>query len=128
MEKFLLNKENAKLLKEIENKYSLLGADTENRINYYLDGIQNKQLFENEYYFDEDIDVSIYNTDFRLENIKEEKIGEMLDSMNDKNLIIFTHEWIFNNIESESAAKYKIDEICKFAIKNGYKFEYPHKN
>ena len=72
--------------------------------------------------------ISIYNTDFRLENININNIDKMLEELQDKNLVIFTHEWIFDSIKSEVSIKYKIDKICKYAIKNGYKFEYPYRN
>lgn len=55
MEKFLLNKENARKLKEQIGEYSLLGADTENRLDYYLTEEQNRQVFMDEYYFDEEL-------------------------------------------------------------------------
>lgn len=128
MEKFLLNEKNAKLLKDSIKDYSLLGADTENRADYYLNEEQNKELFRSEYYYDENIKIAIYNTDFRLENISNKNIDKMLCKMNDKNLIIFTHEWIFDSIRNSIATKYKIRKICNYAIKHGYKFDYPYKN
>ena len=128
IEKFLCNSENAKELKEEIKDYTLLGADTENRLDYYLTEEKNKKLFESECYFDQDTKILFYNTDFRLENIENNNINKMLDSMQDKNLIIFTHEWIFDNVRSQVSIKYKINEICKYAIKNGYKFEYPYNN
>lgn len=58
------------------------------------------------------MNIAICNTDFRLENIIRNNIDKMLDEMKDKNLIIFTHEWIFDNIKSEISIKYKMNEIC----------------
>ena len=40
----------------------------------------------------------------------------------DKNLIIFTHEWILNNEN-----KNKINEICKYGTQNGYIYKFPEK-
>ena len=128
IEKFLLNEKNAKDLKERINDFSLLGADTDNRLDYYLNEEQNKELFQNEYYYDEDNKIEIYNTDFRLENISSKNINKMLSEMNDNNLIIFTHEWIFDNIKSSIITKYKIKKICQYAIKHGYNFAYLYKN
>lgn len=128
LEKFLLNEKNAKILKEGIKNFSLLGADTENRLDYYLNEEQNIELFKNEYYYDEDNKIEIYNTDFRLENISNKNINKMLSEMNDKNLIIFTHEWIFDSFKNSIATKYKIEKICKYAIEHGYSFDYPYKN
>ena len=128
LERFLLNEKNAKLLKDNIKDFSLLGADTENRLDYYLNEEQNIELFKNEYYYDEDNKIEIYNTDFRLENISNKNINKMLSEMNDKNLIIFTHEWIFDSFRNSITTKYKIEKICKYAIEHGYSFDYPYKN
>lgn len=128
LEKFLLNEKNAKILKDGIKDFSLLGADTENREDYYLNEEQNTKLFKNEYYYDEDNKIEIYNTDFRLENISSKNINKMLFEMNDKNLIIFTHEWIFDSFKNSITTKYKIEKICKYAIEHGYSFDYPYKN
>lgn len=116
IEKFLLNEKNAKRLKDNIKEFYLLGADTENRPDYYLNEEQNMEVFKKEYYYDENLEIEIFNTDFRLENISNKNINKMLCEMNDKNLIIFTHEWIFDSIKSSISTKFKIRKICNYAI------------
>ena len=119
MEKFVASKENIRALRYTENGIiGLLGADSIDRKNYYLSEEQNRNLFNKGVIYDKDIKITIYKTDLRLEKIEhiEEKLQEL---KNDKNLIIFTHEWTFREQES------KIEKICKYGIENRYNFEFP---
>lgn len=88
---FKSSKYNAKLL--VNSKYPIigfLGADTQNRENYYLNDTQNDELFKNDIYFDPDNNVFFFNTDSRIENMgytwKNQEINQ------DDTLYIFTHE------------------------------------
>ena len=89
---------------------------------------QNKKLFQQEYLYDDNTGITFYNTDIRIENIKLFKIDKILDESNDKNLIIFTHEWMFYGRKNRIFTKLKIEQICKYAKKRGYKFDYPYIN
>lgn len=128
IEKFLLNEENAKKLCDNNITINLLGADSENRKDYFLSEEQNKKLFQQEYLYDDNTGITFYNTDIRIENIKLFEIDKILDESNDKNLIIFTHEWMFYGRKNRIFTKLKIEQICKYAKKRGYKFDYPYIN
>lgn len=83
--------------KIINSKYpvkALLGADTINRADYYLNDEENKQLFELDTYYDEKDNITIYNTDIRVENMLYTWIDE--DILQDEVLVIFTHEALLN--------------------------------
>lgn len=82
---------------------------------------QNEKLFSQDYYNDDETGIYIYNTDYRIERI-EGKIESTSEMFKDKNLIIFTHEWILNNEN-----KNKINEICKYGTQNGYIYKFPEK-
>lgn len=62
-----------------------------------------------------------HNTDYRIEQMQGE-IKSTSEIFKDKNLIIFTHEWILNNEN-----KNKITEICKYGTQNGYIYKFPEK-
>ena len=67
---FKSTNENVRLL--VNSKYpisGLLGADTQNRDNYYLTNSQNEELFKNDIYYDNNNGVYFYNTDLRIENM-----------------------------------------------------------
>ncbi len=123
MEKFTCNKKNIIALANLEELpiTGLLGADTVDRTDYYLNKEQNEKLFSQDYYNDDETGIYIYNTDYRIERI-EGKIESTSEMFKDKNLIIFTHEWILNNEN-----KNKINEICKYGTQNGYIYKFPEK-
>ena len=125
IEKFLLNKQNAIKLSKISENLKLLGADTKDREDYFLNNYENDILFKNDEYYNEETDIIIYNTDLRIEKMDQFNIAKNLDELNDNNLIIFTHEWMFNGLKNRILTKLKIEEICKYAINNGYRFDYP---
>lgn len=126
MEKFTCNEENAIALKECElGIIGLLGTDSNDKQDYYLDENTNNKLFEEDYYYDDNNEIFIYNTDLRLENIK--KLKEELKKVeNDENIIVFTHEWVINSKRNIKERIY-LHEICKYAIRNNYKFKFPMK-
>lgn len=78
---------------------------------------QNEYLFKNEYYFDNSLKLFIYKTDIRLEKLN--NLNELQNIKKDKNLIIFTHEWLFPEQKS------KLEQICAWAIENEYSFQFP---
>ena len=91
LEKFLGNKKNINKL--ITNGVTgLLGADTNNRIDYFLDETQNNELFEKDILqFD---DIKIYNTDMRIEKWN---LVNKMEIQGDNLLVVFTHEWALNH-------------------------------
>lgn len=95
----------------------LLGADTIDRDNYYLSDSQNNELFEKGSYYDEELKVKIHTTDIRIENINDIEVT-LERNLNDKFLVIFTHEWLLN----EDDMKNKLIEICEILQKNKIKF------
>lgn len=120
MEKFVCNKNNAKVLGGVEYGITgLLGADTMGRQDYYLNKKLNYKLFEKEIYYDNSIGITIYNTDLRVEKI--ENVYEEIDKIKeDKNIIVFTHEGELNGEN-----KNKIVEICEITTQNGYIYDFP---
>ena len=122
IEKFICSKENVQAIYGLNNGITgLLGSDTIDRKNYYLNDKQNKKLFEKGYYFDKECDIFIYKTDIRVENIKD--IDYELENINgDKNLIVFTHEWKLYKENMD-----KIEKILDFAVKNRYTFKFLEK-
>jgi len=93
----------------------LFGADSSDRTNYYLSDKQNKRLQKNGYILDKEVNIPFYKTDIRLENV--EDMQEVKNVMEDKNLVVFTHEWKIDN-----EIKEKIKTICELAINNNYVF------
>ena len=121
LDRFNITLENAKAISNIEYGITgLLGADSADRENYYLNDEQSKMVHENEYYEDEDTNIYFFDTDLRIENMND-NMEEQLNSMSEDNdLIIFTHEWKLNNNIKE-----KINKICEWAVENGYVFSFP---
>lgn len=118
LEKFNSNKENIVEFSKCEKGITgLLGADTVDRKNYYLNSEQNQKLFKKGYLLDKDTKIFLYSTDIRIEKIID--IEEINALMNDKELIVFTHEW-----RIDEKIKERIIEICKLAIENNYVFEF----
>ena len=93
----------------------LLSAD-DNRNSYYLNKDKCTQLKVKGKINDSDI--VFLATDIRLENVKD--IKSKLNNK-DNELIVFTHEWLLNN----KINREKLEEVCKFAINNGYSFDFP---
>lgn len=119
LERFLLSNNNLNSINEDNyNIKGLLGADSFDRPDYYLDKEENKLLFTDDYYFDMDNNIFFYNTDIRIENIPYILINSELDKFKfDNNIILFTHEWNFNY--------QKLNKICLWLNRNYYRFDYP---
>lgn len=99
----------------------LLSAD-DNRKSYYLNEEQNKYLYSHDRWYDEELKLWMVSTDLRTEYVgsAKEKIKEFDTSAwnNQKDyLVIFTHEWALN-VENQE----KIEQFCKYAKENEYKF------
>lgn len=118
LDRFRGNKEIIKIFTENEvGLKGLLGADTQDRPNYYLSNEQNSILFEIGQYYDEELNLKFYSTDIRLENV--DNMNEVLkEKEKDSYLVIFTHEWLLQNDE----IKGKIIDMCEFAQTNNIKF------
>lgn len=117
IEKFVCSEEN--IIAMSKGNYGirgLLGADSENRINYYLNETENKKLFLNGYLYDNSSNIMIYATDLRLEKI-DDVVEFLSQHSDDKQLVIFTHEWAIN-----SEVLSKIEEVCNWAKENNYKY------
>lgn len=120
LEKFKANEQTVLALRDL-GIVGLLGADTDDRENYYLSEEKNQELFKSDYIYDENLNIFIYKTDLRIERI--DNFNENInDCVNDNNLIIFTHEW-----QLKGKTKYYLEKICKWSIMNGYTFEFPEK-
>lgn len=119
LDRFVLSENNLEKLNSNQILINgLLGADTDNRPDYYLEEKENRTLFSDDYYYDDDTNVFFYNTDLRLENVPILKLNKQLELYeNDENFIIFTHEWNFNF--------YKMNRVCDWINKHYYKYEYP---
>ena len=117
LERFLANRQTVNIFKECEiGIQGLLGADSIDRQNYYLENNENMKLFKKGEYFDNDIGIYFYCTDIRIEN-NDNIIEKLEEREEDKYLIVFTHEWILNeNIKN------KIIEICKYCLENNINF------
>ena len=94
--------------------------------NYYLTHSQNAILDKNDRLYDTENNVYFVKTDFRLEHIVQRwrtvsNLLEYYSTSNSENreLIIFSHEWCFNEFKSEA------DSIFQWATVNGYSFDYP---
>ncbi|WP_338587263.1 lipopolysaccharide biosynthesis protein [Clostridium baratii] len=93
----------------------LLSAD-DDRKSYYLNNNEcNKLKVKGKISYE---GMSFLSTDIRLENT--EDIKSKLNAK-DNELIVFTHEWLLN----DKLNKEKLEEVCKFAINNGYSFNFP---
>ena len=75
-------------------------------------------MFERDYLYDNETDIFFYTTDIRIENLSFINLeNEMNKYKNDKNLIVFTHEWNFNY--------FKLDKVCKWINEHYYRYDYP---
>ena len=94
--------------------------------NYYLTKSQNVILDKNDRLYDADNNIYFIKTDFRLEHIAQ-RWGDMNNCLNyystndaeNKELIIFSHEWCFNSYLDEA------DYFFSWASNNGYEFDFP---
>lgn len=129
LEKFIISEENVRAINSHEYPIAgLLGADTKDRTDYYLNNEENEILFNEDYYYDTENDVFFYNTDLRIEKIKLKNIDNETNKLiSDKNIIVFTHEWMFDTLKNKVATKIKMIKICEFAVENGYIFSFPDK-
>jgi len=119
LDRFVLSRNNLKSINELEKRIDgLLGADSKNRPNYFLNKESNNKLFERDYLYDNETDIFFYTTDIRIENLSFINLeNEMNKYKNDKNLIVFTHEWNFNY--------FKLDKVCKWINEHYYRYDYP---
>lgn len=99
----------------------LLTAD-DKRQSYYLNKDKSSYIYCHDEYYDTDTDIHFYSTDFRTEDVENinSKLRELsTDSWNNQtgDLVIFSHEWALSMENKE-----KIEKMCRYAHKNGYKF------
>lgn len=114
-----------KKLKLLDNEpiVGLLTAD-DKRQSYYLDGSKNAYIYSHDEYYDSDLNLYLFSTDFRTEYV--ENIGSKLkelsmDSWNNQtgDLVVFSHEWALSVDNKE-----KIERVCQYAKEKGYRFEF----
>lgn len=117
LEKFICNEENVKQLKR-EGVVGLLGSDTQDRKNYFLNNEQNEQLNKNGNLYQI---LQFLKTDIRLERMNIKDVQK--DLQEDREVIAFTHEWILYKPE----VRKNLEELCKIAVENHFVFEYPEK-
>lgn len=117
---FAGNKNMLKKLKEKNMLIGLLGAD-DDRQSYYLENNKNLELKKNGELYDQETNLYFIATDIRVEKINNILlIKELVDQNDDKQLIIFTHEWALGTIN-----KAKLEFLCYYSLVKNYKFEYP---
>ena len=130
LDRFILSQDNIKELKNSSYPViGLLGADTNNRQNYYLTEDENNQLFSNGYLYDYENNIFFYKTDIRIENLQLKNIWKSLEEKirgGDDNLIVFSHEWKFYGKKDFTISYLKLRKICEYSISNGYNFGYPY--
>lgn len=112
-----------KKLAELDSEpiVGLLTAD-DNRQSYYLSEEVNDYIYSHDTYFDRDLDITLYSTDFRTEYVDNinKKLKELSEpSWNNQtgDLVVFSHEWA---LSMENKAK--LEKVCKYAKDNGYRF------
>lgn len=122
LNRFLGNEENIQAFsKQDYGIVGLLGADSDDRPNYYLSNQQNEELMTKKYYYDWKNQLFFYNTDIRIENMKN-GVEDLEAYKEQKQIVVFTHEWLLNKeIKSE------IKQICKWASEKNYRFSYLEK-
>lgn len=101
----------------------LLTAD-DCRNSYYLNKEDNAYIYVHDKLYDDDLGIWLVSTDFRTEYVDsvDYKIKELkTNSWNNQtgDLVVFTHEWVLS-VEN----KEKVEKICKYAMENGYKFNF----
>ena len=97
------------------------------RQSYYLNEEDNKYIYANDEFLDQNNNIWFFSTDLRVEFIEsmEDKINEFDTAAwnNQKSdLIIFTHEWLL-----DEQIRKKIEQLCEYAVKQGYNFDFPEK-
>ena len=117
--------EEIKKLRYLDNEpiVGLLTSD-DNRKSYYLDEGNNSYVYSHDEYYDSDLMLHFFSTDFRTEyveniNLKLKELSK--DSYNNQrgDLVVFSHEWALS-VEN----KEKIEKVCEYAKSKGYRFEF----
>lgn len=121
-----------------------LAAD-DSRKSYYLSEKSNRMLYEKGVVYDEKTGLMYMSTDFRLDwlgrtfcsenNYYKPKKHNCYKELTERfikkegyeknNLIVFTHEWQIYNKGRLGRKKKWVEDVCKFADKNGLGYGYP---
>lgn len=106
---------------DIEPVIGFLTAD-DNRQSYYLDNEKNSYIYSHDEYYDSELGLYFFSTDFRTEYVDniDSKLKELKkECWNNQtgDLVVFTHEWALD-IENQE----KIAKVCEYAKTNGYRF------
>lgn len=106
---------------EDESVVGLLTAD-DNRQSYYLSACDNQWIYCHDEFYDNQMGIKLYSTDFRIEYV--DNIDLKLKELNQEcwnnqtgDLVVFSHEWALN-LEN----KRKIEKLCRYAFEKGYNF------
>ena len=97
------------------------------RTSYYLDTTKNTYMQKHDNMVDYNNGIKFFSTDLRLENISnpkaelESRLANIEYASRMKELVIFTHEPYL----SQAGMQSKIEACCKFAVENGYSFDFP---
>lgn len=115
-------KENIDCIRDTsEGIKGLLTADEADRDSYYFDSNLSNYIYNTDRYVDNGL--YFFNTDFRIENMKnvKEEIKLNENSSKSNTLIFFTHEWKLDN----QSIKDHIKEFCEYITENNYVFDFP---
>ena len=125
LQMFQGSREEVKKLRDISNEpiIGLLTAD-DNRKSYYLDNEKNSYIYSHDEYYDSDLQLYFFSTDFRTEYVENinSKLKELSrDCWNNQtsDLVVFSHEWALS-VENKD----KIEQVCQYAKEKGYRFEF----
>ena len=117
--------EEIKILTELEKEplRGLFSAD-DKRNSYYLSEENNNYIYSHDEYYDSDLNLFFFSTDFRTEYVdnidkKMKEFGKECWNNQKGDLVVFSHEWGLNIQNKE-----KIEEICKYAKSSGYRMEF----
>lgn len=97
------------------------------RSSYYLDTTKNNYILKHDNMVDYNTGIKFFSTDLRLENISnpkaelESRLTNIEYASRMRELVIFTHEPYL----SQTGMQSKIEACCKFAVENGYSFDFP---
>ena len=116
LDRFAGTEEQLKMLNSDFGIKAFLGADSYDRDNYYLDKEKNAKLREND-----TIKINNYfitQTDWRIENMPDDVcVG---GDIQDKQLVIFTHEWKINDF----VIREMIEKVFYEVTEKGYMFSF----
>ena len=125
LDRYVANEETVLLLKEadlgITGLFIADRKDAQSRESYALTEDQRSHCYSSDWYVDEH-GVAYTPTDIRAEEIENDQtLYELLNTMyNQKNLIVFTHEWAMQEEDTQRYLSLLAQYVCEYNIPSAF--------